>query len=405
MKETKQIFIITILCSIHFFELYYNLGEVFYFLIDAVGFSIILSIIFFRKDYIRPKFQLFRKPLIFFYLALLISVFSCYFFHGQGVISTIIAMRYLYFLSIYFVLTKLKLDKKWLEKMILIGAVVYMIVFIIQVLIFPMQIVDVGRIDGVDRGFLRFRIEGVGFLMLAGFLSLNRFLIYKKYFYAFFYLFCLTGLFMLGFRTLLLTALFSSYVLILRLVKKPSTVLRYNLLIIVLLIGSYNIPYVNSFVNDAVEITVDQSEMNEDYIRFQEFNFYYNDVNIDNFTLVLGNGFPQEDSKYGKYIIDVGVERNGFIVQDLGLIGFGLVYGLLSLIAYLFVAFKAMFVKTEKKDVYLSCYFIYLFTSSFTTTEIYRIGIFGVMALALYLIDLSSINLKLLNSKTDTIKT
>ncbi|MBI9034688.1 MAG: hypothetical protein JEZ03_09490 [Bacteroidales bacterium] len=401
MMKSKPLLIIIILCSVHVFELYYNLGEVFYFVLDAIGFATIFLGIYLRNNYIRPKFQLFRRPLIVLYVALFVSVISCYYFHGQGVISTIIAMRYLFYLTIYFLLTKLKLEKQWLEKMIIVGAGIYLLVFITQVLIFPIEIVDVGRIKHTDRGLLRFRIEGVGFLMLAAFLCLNRFLINRKLLYAIFYGICLGGLFMLGFRTLLLTALFSSYVLLLRLSGNPWAVFRNNLLIFIFLIGLYSIPYVNAFVDEAVEMTFEQADMYEDYIRFRTFDFLYNEVNIDNYTLVLGNGFPQEDSEYGKFVKGVGVEQNGFIFQDLGLIGFGIIYGVLSLLAYLFIAFKAIFIKTKKEDLYLSCYFIYLVTSSITTTEIYRIGIFGVIALALYLIDLSAIDLRLMQRKKD----
>jgi hypothetical protein len=113
----------------------------------------------------------------------------------------------------------------------------FMIVFITQVVIFPLQIVDVGRIDGLDRGLLRFRIERVGFLMLAGFfLSLNRFLIYR-YILMLFSIFCLAD-FMLGFQNITSNGIVTSYIL--KALRKNQQ-LYFVVNPMVILIGLYNI--------------------------------------------------------------------------------------------------------------------------------------------------------------------
>ena len=393
--NSKQIVVILILCSTHLFGLYYNLGQIAYFILDGIGGTLIFFKILGQDKIIPNRFQLFRQPLIWFYVAILASSISCYINHNQNILATIIAMRYFIYLSIYFAFSKANLRKEWFEKAIIIGASIYLLIFITQVVIFPVEIVNVGRIEEADRGLLRFRIEGAGFLMLAGFLCLNRFLIQFNWRHGLFYLICLGGLFMLGFRTLLITALFTSAILMFRISNRPLLLIRNLTLLFMIIVALFSIPYVRSFTDEAVAMTMEQAEMDDDYIRFQTFDFFYNQVNKNNKTLIFGNGFPQEDSEYGQFVKDVGVNQQGFIFQDLGLIGFGIIYGATSLLALLMISFIAISTKTKKEDLYLGCYFIYLLTSSITTTEIYRIGIFGVMALALHLIDLSAMQLKL----------
>lgn len=397
--KNKFTLLIVLFCSVHLFGLYYRLGEVYYFILDGIGFSIIFLEIFLRKNSITHKSHLFEKPLILLYIALFISTISCYYFHGQNIIPTIIAMRYFLYLSIYFLLIQLNIEKNWIESFIIIGSILYIIVFLTQVLVYPIEIVDIGRIDEFNRGLLRFRIEGAGFLMLAGLLSLNRVFVNKKWIFSIFYILCMIGIFMLGFRTLLATAIFSSFILLIRISNKPFTLLLNSIFIAIILSGLYYVPIVNSYIKEVVEVTNNESDMSDDYIRYLTFDFYYHDVNKNNYTLILGNGFPQEDSEYGKYVQGEGVEDNGYIFQDIGLVGFGIIYGVITLIVYLYLSIKAIFTKTKREDVYLSCYFIYLITSSFTTTEIYRAGIFGVISLALYLIDTSAMNLKLIPQK------
>ncbi len=386
MKQ-KLAAITIILCSIHVFGLYYSAGKSVYFAIDFLGFALIGWSLVFNKKSTQAIPNHFGKPLTYLFLALFISTLSCFIFHDQSILATIIAMRYIFYLAVYFQLRKLNIEKQWIEKMILIGAAIYMVVFFIQVAIFPLKIVDTGRIEEADRGFLRFRIEGAGFLMLAAFMSLNRFLLNKNRQSLLFYIICMVALVMLGFRTLLLTGVIASVFLALKISSDRVKVIRNTFLSLLFILALYLVPFINTYVNDLVELTQSQTDMGDDYVRYQTYNFYRYKVNKDELTLLFGNGFPQDDSRYGK-MVSRGVDR-GYIYADLGMIGFYLIYGLLAFVAFLYFVIKAVLIKLPKNSQYLNVYFFYMLISSLTTVELYRIGILGIEALALVLIELS----------------
>lgn len=388
MKD-RNIFLVTLLCSIHFFGLYYNIGQFLYYVIDLIGFGLICFIVFFKVDkrhfpnYFKNYFQLFFFSLIF-------SAFSCLYFHDQNLLSTLIAMRYLFYIFIYFQLRRLKISISWIEKLIIGCGLIYLLVFFAQVVLFPFKIVETGRIVETDRGLLRFRIEGAGFMMLTAFLCLNRFLMKKGYIYLFVYLVCFYGLYSLGFRTLLLTGILSTFFLIARLSKDKVNFIKVSLLMIGVFFVLFQLSFVQDFFNILLEKSQSDSELGSDYIRMQTFDFYYNKVNDNFLTLLFGNGFPQEDSKYGAFV-NIGVLK-GYIFADIGLIGFTIIFGFISAIILILMTLKAIFIKVPLDKSYLGVYLFYVLISSITTVEIYRIGILGILGLTFYLIELSNFN-------------
>jgi hypothetical protein len=387
MKSKHSLFII-LLCSVHFFGLYHKLGSITFYIID--GFAILIILLEFkyrRNNSLTPSN--FKNLLFIFFVALIVSAISCYFFHGQSIFKTILAMRYFFYFALYFVLSKTDLEVDKLEKLALYGSVFYILIFTIQFVLFPIEIVPLGRIEDFENGFLRVRIEGAGFLMLAGYLKLNRFLISRKKLDLFIYLICLIFLIALGFRTLFIAAILSSLYLIVIVAESTKISIKYISYFIIIASIVLNISFVQEMINSYVEKTNTQFEQNETYIRFLTFDFFYNQVNINEISILFGNGFPQEDSDYGKLVLGFGAEEKGYIFADIGLIGFVFIFGGISCFVFILIAIKAILSRTRREDKYINVYFLYILISSITTVEIYRQGMFGIEALLLYLIDRS----------------
>jgi hypothetical protein len=277
-------------------------------------------------------------------------------------------------------------EKERLIKLVIILAIGYMIVFSIQLLVFPTEIVPLGNIDRFDRGFLRLRLEGVGFVTLAGFYCLNQFLVDKaKLKHLLFFLLCLFFIFILGFRTLLATFLISSFALVF--FHEKSTVRRLtslSLVVVIILVLS-QIAAVQEYLAAMTEHTNEQINMGDNYIRLLTFDFLFNRVNVDWGSLLFGNGRAFEGTLYGNVVLGYGV-RNGYIAADLGLIGFSFYNGIIGTLAFVYIFAKAIFKRLPKNSIYLNVYFFYLLISSFTTAEIFRTGIFGAEMVGLYLI-------------------
>ncbi|MGR3812135.1 hypothetical protein [Jiulongibacter sp. NS-SX5] len=294
-------------------------------------------------------------------------------------------MRYFFYLLIYFQLQKRILNVDWLERVIFILSIVYMVLFALQYFLFPIKILDYGSIKEIDRGLLRFRIEGAGFLMLSTFMALNRFILKRKVAFFLFYCLGMFFLFLLGFRTLLVSGLISSLFLVIKLAKRPFHVFRNIAVAIILFLPILRIQQVERYISSMTEISLNQLNSGDDYIRKRTFKFYMEKVNIDEISLLFGNGFPQENSKYGK-LTNNGSKVYGYIFADLGIVGFAIIYGLITTLFFLWIVIKAIIIKTDRSQYYLSAYFLYIFIACFTTAELYRTGIFGIQALGLFLI-------------------
>jgi len=310
-------------------------------------------------------------------------------FHGQFPLLTLLAMRYFSYFLVYYLLVMLSVDKDYLVRLVLVFSVVYMAVFSLQLLMFPSAIVPLGHAEDFDRGFLRLRLEGVGFLTLSAFYCLNSYMVDKKKVgYLLFYGVCFYFVYLLGFRTLLVTFLAASFLL---LAMYSGSLIKFFVLAVVAFIlglAVLQIDAVNLFVVEMFDLTEGQLDKGEDYIRLLTFNFLFGEVNAGLGSLVFGNGMPFAGTSYGSLVLGVGVDLYGYISADLGLIGFVFNFGLLSLAAFLNIFRIAIFTKLPKDSIYLSVFFVYLLVSSITTAEIYRAGMFVVEAVGLYLITL-----------------
>jgi len=387
----KIVLIVVLLCSVHMFGLYHRVSGSLYDIIDLTYFSIafvfIFKLLLKRRSYNIPREELiFERPIWLLYFALVLSSLSCLFYHGQNPILTLLASRYFLYFLIYFMLVIMGVEKERLIKLIIIFAIGYMIVFSIQLLVFPTEIVPPGNTKEFDRGFLRLRLEGVGFVTLAGFYCLNRFLIDKTQLaHLLFCSICFFFIFILGFRTLLATFLISCFALVFFYEKSTKRRLKSLIIVAVVILAASQITTVQEYVAAMSEHTTQQAHMGHDYIRFLTFDFLFNYVNVDWGSIIFGNGRPFESTNYGGLVLGEGSD-NGFIAADLGLIGFSFYYGILGAIAFLLIFLKAIFKRLPKNGLYLNVYFFYLVISSFTTAEIFRAGIFGAEMVGLYLI-------------------
>jgi hypothetical protein len=391
-KSNKLILFICLLCSVHFFGLHYQLGGKVYDVIDFIYLIIafLMMVKFVQSDYqhkIPLKELIFLKPIFIFFFCLMISSLSCYYYHEQFPLYTLLAMRYFAYFLIYFILIMLGFSKEYIIKIVLFFAVLYMVVFSIQLVIFPTAIVPLGRTDEFERGFLRLRLEGIGFVTLSAFYCLNNYLSQpSKVKYLLFYLLCFLFVFILGFRTLLATFILSSIMLVLIYYNSFITRIISIIILIIFAFILIQVPSVQDFYYAMAEKTNGQMELGEDYIRFLTFNFLFQDVNVNFGSLFFGNGMPFEGSSYGDLVVGIGVKAYGFISADIGLLGMVFNYGILAVLAFLNIFRIAIFTEVPKNGVYLKVFFFYLIISSITTAEVFRAGIFGVEMLGLYLI-------------------
>ena len=371
---------IFILFSIHFWR-YIRIPEQIYKLTDSLSWLVfILSLILCLSD---NKLK-FKKSINLFLLGIFLNVLSAYFNNGQSIRDTVLSFGPYYFILFYYFLHKIKPDVHTLERIIIIFGFLYAIFYLIQTIKFPEQIFAGSMFR--DRGTIRIRIEGNGFLMLAYFLLLNKYLMKRNVVHLFVALFLFLVLIKSGFRTLTLGAVLMSGIIFLRLVKY--SILNYALIVVAvfLFIGLFQLPGTSRIIENMIHTSKQQMEENDKYIRRLEYDFFRKEYPRNFSYYVVGGGLPGAHGSYARYMGRL-IGKYGYYWDDLGLIGFYFVVGGIALLGLLIFTFKAIFSKLPPEGIYLSTYFGYLFIVSFTTMEIFRPGIFSVEAIGLYLLD------------------
>jgi hypothetical protein len=388
----KVIIIFAVICSIHAYGLYYPVFSGGSDLFDALFYGVIfltfiLALNFYSFNYDENKrYKTIFYATSFLFFALILSSLSGWYFHDQNPLTGLFAARYFAFYLLFFLLCLFAPSKEFVLKLIFIFALGYILVFSIQLVIYPYQIVPFGSIENFDRGLLRIRVEGVGFLTLGGLLALNHYLRYNKPIFLVFFIIAVVYIFLLGFRTLTLAYLLSALFLIFLLYKSDMKKMLMSVVSLSLLIFAFYFSGVlDAYYEVVSERTIEQIEMGDDYIRFQTFDFLFNYVTPGWEALVFGNGVANEHSSYGQILIELGANRLGFIVADLGLIGYVFYFGIFGVVAFLTVYLRVIFSSGGEHTMAIRAFFAYLLISSFTTAEIFRAGMFGVSMIALYL--------------------
>ena len=206
----------------------------------------------------------FRNAIILLFIGIFFNVLSAYFNQGQSPYDTLITFGYFYFILVYFFLHYFKFSRNYIENVIIVFAVIYSLLYIIQVIVFPHQFLNVDM--NPSRGTIRLRIEGNGFLMIAYFMMLNRYFLKRKLIYILFSLGFFIILLMGGFRTLTFMALLLSCLMFVRIV--PFSFKNYGILIFVALmfVGLFQFKGSSGILKSMVGATEELSEQGDKYI-------------------------------------------------------------------------------------------------------------------------------------------
>lgn len=331
----------------------------------------------------------FRKILIFLLIGLVISMFSCSYYNGQGILDSIAALASFYYILIYFMLSYIKPSSLNIKKALICLCLIFNTLYILQFILLQKGLVFLPIEE--DNIFLgegaRFHMIGSGLASLSIFLGINTFLYTKNKLALFFSFSGLIVLLLMAFRTMVvLSILFVVFELFLiKGVKKTS--------FIYLIIGGacffllLQIPV----IYDKVEYMwlkefgegTKHSFANEDYIRWVTLGHYYTNHFHDWIEFIFGSGYPNVDGRYFKTVENLW--SVGIYWMDWGLLGLSWMIGIPAVFSMLLYSYKVFKIKIDKRFYFIPVWFLYLVISSITTAEFFRQGNFVIQALCLYL--------------------
>lgn len=360
----------------------------------SIGYFVVLIIILVcRKS---AKKTIFSNPIIFLFIGLAFSMVSCLYFRHQTIIQSLPGYFSYVGIVYYLYLFRSKLSLFDTERMLFILVAVFDVIYILQYILLPYGVnflnLETWQYEDVneDAGGIRIRVVSSALYSLGMFYGIVKWLFNRKKKYMILFVLGIIIMLLSGYRQLILSfgiALFYMY-FVLRKHQKNFNV--WPMVIIALSLYAITfIPDVQEKINGMIyRANTGAMFDNDDYIRVAQYEFYTNDMFVNNTERFLGFGIPSALSSFGKYYSSL--QEMGLVYVDWGIIGISWSLGIITAFSMLWFSIKAIRRKVSFHYSYVSIWYVYLLSASITNWEFFRNGNFLVHGLALYIVCIAS---------------
>ncbi len=329
----------------------------------------------------RKNKYLFTTPVRLIGASIVISMIMANYFWQQSYLDSVYGALlpvcgYLF----YFYLMEKAVNIKVVERVIMIIGFAFVVLYLFCFSIYPVKLLEYKETN--DRSFIRLFLYGDGFLFLFYFLSINKFVITRSYVWLF-----------LAAGAILCALLNQTRVYIVAIaaitvwyfIRAKNIYLRISA-VAVIVIAFLIVPQLD-YIKGLQNKTQNDLGSSDEYVRIKSAKFFVNHFQPSIATRVLGNGFPNgKNSNYTREILNLGKER-GFFVQDIGLAGLYTDLGILAVLAFVMIYYRALKVRMEPNYEYLKMYIAFLICTSFTTDSTFSGSYVFTIAFTLYLIE------------------
>jgi hypothetical protein len=317
-------------------------------------------------------------------LAVFLSVPMASIFQGQPFYITLFAMKFTYYLFLYYVLHFFRINSRELKNFIIALGVTWVVIYIIQWSIYPRLILN-SRVD-FQRGTIRIFFPGSIFASIAFFLLLQETLTKRIKLLNLLYIlsYFITVSILQGTRQSLVVLVFFTglFILLNRQIKS-----KWFIILLSMVLGVSLFFFFYDIFMEMMNVTEKQMGNQQDPVRVRSARFFTNDFMQHTLTYIFGNGADHGSSRYGMKIIYYKLNY-GFYQSDIGIIGHYSKFGALYVLGQLLIFFRIVFGKIPKNLNYLKYVVGMILFTLFTGGSVFGSsdGIAGIMMI-LYLID------------------
>lgn len=345
---------------------------------------------FFAYSYIQVSKGLrspFKTCINGFFILLFLSMLMAWGFWNQDILTSFVSSYFYFGFFLYHYLHKEKFSARDIENGFYYASIVFLILFFVSHLVYPLRLVrGFGEINGIvdtSRGIPRIRLTlmGVAPIYFLYFFYINRIQEHFsiKRFVACAFLFSVIVM-QLGRFSIALSLVLGIF-LYLKNVSFAKKLASALCCIAVLYIMIEYVPMVSNMIN----LTMEQKEEGNDYVRAMAYDFYLHDVSPNLLTDIFGNGqYSLGKSPLGDYI-DKNGRSFGLIPADVGYAYIFVNFGYLGWLFWLLIFAFVMFAKLPEKYVYVKYYVLFLYLSNFMGNTL--LGGIHLLAISIYMID------------------
>ncbi len=346
------------------------------------GLLLFLSVPAVFSFFVSKKQYLLSGPFKLLLTAIILSIFSATIFWYQDITQSVLASLlpisgYIF----YFYLVENNVSTSTIERVILICGLLYIFVFLLSFIIYPAALFN--NLDfGEDRGFVRIFISGDGFIYLTFFMCLNFFKTTRKKRWA---LIAAVAFLCIVLNLTRVYIISCTLIAVLYIVTIKSIWIRIGVGVAIVA-GVIIVPQLE-FVQNLTSTTQDQFLKMQDYIRFKAAGYFLTDFQPSPLTHVIGNGFSYGDkSEYGKTVTNLASYKEYFI-EDIGFIGLYIHLGIIGIIAYVTIFYRALRIKLSVRSTYLKMFLYFLLFAGLTSSLTFNSSSVFSIVLAFYLVE------------------
>ncbi|WP_432328398.1 hypothetical protein ACRQ5D_01940 [Mucilaginibacter sp. P25] len=294
---------------------------------------------------------LFKKEIFFIYASVTCSTVMAAVYHKQGLSTTLVTQRFMYFYLVYFALGALNVSSANVEKALKYTAIFFGCMYFLQYLVYPAMVFYFPKVQ-IERSTLRFRVDGFEFLIFLAAFSINRILNKNILFYPLLILSLVVNL-LSGSRFLVAITVFT-----IGLVAFKSKNVSFGLKVFVVVLFALSVFFIipSTYVSTITETTQKELAQGSDYIRIPAAYYYLTTYNTDIPTWIFGNGVYDANSSYGLQVLAIG-ENFGYYLGDIGFIGEFVRFGIFYFVVICVLLYRAI-KHSLKVDPVLNSYLI-----------------------------------------------
>lgn len=333
--------------------------------------------------------QNFNFEISLFLFATVLSMFGAKWGHGQGLLLSMWITQGMYFYLFYFLLHAFKVKPEELERLIIIMAIIYLVLFVAQYVLYPRQLFN-SRVQEA-RGTIRIFVPGGIFAYLIFFNFLIKFFQSYSLKYGIFCFIYMIIPVLQGTRSSILSLMLA--VLLVIIVSKQ---VKSKIGVLFLMgIGAVLIFFIfqDIFVN-LMEVSQEQSAQEGDDIRVKSARFFLTDFYPNKINYIIGNGVGHMMSPYGLKIMYYKATF-GFYQSDIGIVGVYTMYGVLVVLGIFLSIRKILLIDVETKYNYIKFWAAMIIIGAISGAPFTSPSMIVVILSAMYILDVSNYEKKL----------
>ncbi len=347
-------------------------------------FCLCLLIVFSRYFRHRNNKQIelnFKTPIVLLLTGWILSMVVCQLYHGQNYVISLFATRLIFNYTFYFFLHTFRFDKELIIKSIIIIGVVALGVYFIQYTIYPTRILSTRM--SIDRGTIRLFVPGLNAAIIIFFIYINQFFEKRKILPLIIAMICYSAFILQATRQII----FGIALLTVINIFISQQIRSRGLIIFLLGIGVVSVVFAfQELFLSMIELSQSQSSEGET-TRTKTIRFFMTEFQTDFITYIFGNGEGHPASSYGRTMDMYKLAYNRYL-NDIGILGDYVRYGVLFVIGGLMLMIKSFYIKVQPGMQVFKYYFAFLLLTSITSK-----GVFGtadvIMVMTLYVLDVS----------------